>query len=174
VVRCLIGFIFFVITDCFSQKVYDKSATITFEPYNSIIIDGQLRFEIDVRMSDCLENIEILDIDKIKIKKNIWDKIHDWWWFKIRRNFDFKISKRFTLELNEDNYHLREDESDEQIYMKCDILTLKSIFERKTLKKKLQINLYSKSGKKVYSKIFILDKLKLIENGEVRIGIEPI
>jgi hypothetical protein len=173
VVRCLIGLFFILIGNCAAQKVYEKSATITFEPFNSLVIDGQLQFQIDVRMSDCLSKIEVLDIDKIKVKKNIWDKIYDWWWFKVRRKFDFRISKQFILELNENNYHLREEGSSEQIYMKCDILTLKSIFDRKTLKKKLQINLYSRSGKKIYTKMFTLDKIELVGEGEVRLGIEP-
>lgn len=157
----------------FAQKVNPKSATITFQPTNSLTIDGLLFFEIDVRMSDCLSNIEIIDIDKMKIKKNLWDKIYDWWWFKVRRRFDFQFSKRYSRDLHEENYFLREDESSEQIYMKCELISLQSVFGRKNLNKNLEINLYSKSGRKVYTKKFKLNKIKLVEESEVRLGVEP-
>jgi hypothetical protein len=51
--------------------------------------------------------------------------------------------------------------------MKCNLLQLKSVFGRKTFRKRLEINVYSLSGKKIYSKTFILDKNKLIEDGEI-------
>ena len=125
-------------------------------------------------MADCLSYIEMNDFDKIKKKKNVGDKLHDWWWFKVRKIYDFEVSKTYSKELEEDNYFLKEtDDLSEQIYMKCDLIQLKSVFSRKTIKRKLQINLYSKSGKVVYSKIFILYKNKLLEKMEVRLGVEP-
>ena len=157
----------------YGQRVFPKTAKISLTEFNSVAEDGMITFEISVRMSDCLSHIEMNDLDRMKIKKNLWDKIHDWWWFKIRKKFDFEISKTFKLNLHESNYFLSEEGSSEDIFMKCDLITLKSVYGRKSVKKKLQINLYSKSGKLVYSKDFILDKYKLIEKGEVRPGVEP-
>ena len=132
-----------------------------------------LSFEIDVRMADSFSHFEINDFDRIRIKKNVWDKIYDWWWFKVRKNLDFQKSKTFRKDIFETDYYLRDDQDSEQIYLKIDLITLKSIFGRKYLKKNLELNLYSKSGRKIYSKKITLDKYKLIENKEVRLGIEP-
>jgi hypothetical protein len=164
----------FLCTNVKAQRVYPKTAIIRLENFSTINSDGLLTFEIDVRMADCLSHIEMNDFDKIKKKKNVGDKLHDWWWFKVRKIYDFEVSKTFIGELNEENYYLKVlDDEEEHISMKCDLIQLKSVFSRKTIKRKLQINLYSKSGKMVYSKIFILDKNKILQKMEVRLGIEP-
>jgi hypothetical protein len=158
----------------FAQRVSPKSAIVRLEEFNSIREDGLLTFEIEVKMADCMSHIELLDVSKFYKKKNIWDKIHDWWWFKVRKIYDFEVSKTFTRELSEDNYSLKDtDYLAEVIVMKCELIRLKSIFPRKLTKRKLEINLYSKSGKKVYSKVFTFKKYKILEEGEVRLGIEP-
>ena len=158
----------------YSQRVYPKTAIIRLEKFSSLNNDGILTFEIGVRMADCLSNIELNDMKKKEKKKNIWDKLHDWWWFKIRKIYDFEVSKTFTKEIYDHEYFLKDtDDLSEQIYMKCELIQLKSVFSRESVNRKLEINLYSKSGKKVYSKIFILNKNKLLENMEVRLGIEP-
>lgn len=157
-----------------SQKVNQKSAIIRLEQLNNLKGDGLLTFEIEVRMADCFSHVELIDVKKLNKKKNIWDKLHDWWWFKVRKIYDFEVSKTFTRELTEDNYSLKNTEFlDEVIVMKCDLIQLKSVFPRKLLKRKLELNLYSKSGKKIYSKTFTLRKMKILEEGEVRLGIEP-
>jgi hypothetical protein len=171
-VRYLIIFFIFQINFLFGQRVYPKTAIIRLENFSTISNDGLLTFEIDVRMADCLSEIEMNDMDKKKKKKSIWNRIHDWWWFKIRRIHDFESSKTYTKQLKEDNYYLIDDEK-EHISMKCDLIQLKSVFPGKAIKKKIEINLYSKNGKRVYSKIFILDKNKLLEKMEVRLGVEP-
>jgi hypothetical protein len=164
----------FLCSNIKAQRVYPKTALIRLEKFNSLNDDGLLTFEISVRMADCLSHIEMNDFDKIKKKKNVGDKLHDWWWFKVRKIYDFEVSKTYSKELEEDNYFLKEtDDLSEQIYMKCDLIQLKSVFSRKTTKRKLEINLYSKSGKLVYSKTFILDKNKILQEMEVRLGIEP-
>ena len=164
----------FLCSNIKAQRVYPKTALIRLEKFNSLNDDGLLTFEISVRMADCLSHIEMNDFDKIKKKKNVGDKLHDWWWFKVRKIYDFEVSKTYSKELEEDNYFLKEtDDLSEQIYMKCDLIQLKSVFSRKTIKRKLQINLYSKSGKMIYSKTFILDKNKILQKMEVRLGIEP-
>jgi hypothetical protein len=162
----------FLCSNIKAQRVYPKTAIIRLENFNAISNDGLLTFEIDVRMADCLLKIEMNDVDKKKKKKNIWNRIHDWWWFKVRRIHDFESSRTYTKQLKEDYYYLIDDE-EERIYMKCDLIQLKSVFPGKAIKKKIEINLYSRSGKRVYSKIFILDKNKLLEKMEVRLGIEP-
>lgn len=172
--RYLIIIFIFQINFLFGQRVYPKTAIIRLENFSTINSDGLLTFEIDVRMADCLSHIEMNDFDKFKKKKNVGDKLHDWWWFKVRKIYDFEVSKTYSKELEEDNYFLKEtDDLSEHISMKCDLIQLKSVFSRKTIKRKLQINLYSKSGKMVYSKTFILDKNKILQKMEVRLGIEP-
>lgn len=172
--RYLIIFFIFQINFLFGQRVYPKTAIIRLENFSTINSDGLITFEIDVRMADCLSHIEMNDFDRIKKEKNFGDKLHDWWWFKVRKIYDFEVSKTFIGELNEQNYYLKVlDVEEEHISMKCDLIQLKSVFSRKTIKKKIEINLYSKSGKKVYSKVFILDKNKLLEKMEVRLGVEP-
>lgn len=153
------------------QRVNQKSAKILLQDYSFVQNDGLLFFEIEVRMADCLQELELLDVSSVRNKKNIWDKVHDWWWFKIRKVYDFGISKRYSKELSEDNYTLREtDILEEVIVMKCELIRLKSIFIRKMTIRKLKINIYSKSGKIIYSKLFILDKNKLIQEQEIEIN----
>jgi hypothetical protein len=170
----LILSLIFISDICFSQRVYEKSAKIILDKFDGLREDGQLYFEIEVRMADCLSHLEFSDASKIKSKKTIADKVHDWWWFKVREIYDFEVSQTFTKEIHEDDYSLRDtDDFSERIVMKCSLMRLQSVFPRKRFKRKIQLLIYSKSGKLIYSKIFILDKLKLIEEGEVRLGIEP-
>jgi hypothetical protein len=151
-----------------SQRVYPKSAVIRLEKFNPIKDDGMLTFEIEVRMADCLESIELIDVEKFKPKKNLGDKIHDWWWFKVREIYDFNVSKRYTKEISDLDYSLKEtDDLSEVIVMKCELIQLKSVFSRKETKKKLKIVLYSKSGKSIYEKVFILNRYKILEEGEI-------
>jgi hypothetical protein len=142
------------------QKIGRHPPKIYVENYSALSNDGTIFFEIDVRMSDCLSHIEIKDITKVKTKRTFWDWLHDFWWFKILRIYDFEISKVYSKELDVDNYYLKEDEI-ESIYMKTELLSIKSIFGRKD-KMKLLVNLYSHSGKVVYTKEFVLYKDKLI------------
>jgi len=146
------------------QRVGMKPPKFYVEDYSSLSNDGTIFFEIDVRMSDCLSHIEIKDITKVKTKRTFWDWLHDFWWFKILRIFDFEISKIFTKELEVENYYLK-DTGDglEHIYMKSELLSIQSMFGR-TYKKKILVNLYSHSGKIVYTKDFVLDKNKLIQD----------
>ena len=158
----------------YCQRVYPKTAIIRLEKFSSLSNDGILTFEIEVRIADCLSHLEINDMNKRGEKRTIWNRIHDWWWFKVRKIYDFEVSKTFTKEIEDDEYFLRDtDDLSEQIYMKCNLIPLKSVFSNKSINRKLEINIYSMSGKKVYSKIFILNKNKLLEEMEVRLGVEP-
>ena len=122
-----------------SQRVYPKSAIIRLEKFNPLKDDGLLTFEIEVRMADCLSEIEILDVEKFKPKKNFGDKIHDWWWFKVREIYDFNVSKRFIKEIREIDYSLKEtDNLSEVIVMKCELIQLKSVFSMLILSIKLK------------------------------------
>jgi len=155
----------FLVINCnfvLGQRVGTKPGKFYVENYSSLSDDGTIFFEIDVRLSDCLSHIEIKDITKVKNKRTFWDWLHDFWWFKILRVFDFQISKVFSRELNVENYYIK-DTGDglEHIYMKAELLSIKSIFGRKD-EKNILVNLYSYSGKILYSKDFILDKNKLI------------
>jgi len=153
-------------TLCVGQKIGSNPPSFGVEKFNTLNNDGMLTFEIDVRMADCLEYVEIIDVDKYKEKKNIWDKIHDWWWFKIIKRFDFQIAKKFRKQVHENDYFLKDlDDGREHIVMKCELITIKSLFGRKLLKKKIRINIVSKTGKSIYSKDFVLDKIKLLKDG---------
>ena len=157
----------FLVINCnfvLGQRVGIKPGIFYVENYSSLSDDGTIFFEIDVRLADCLSHIEIKDVTKVKNKRTFWDWLHDFWWFKILRVFDFQISKIFSRELNVENYYIK-DTGDglEHIYMKSELLSIKSIFGRKD-EKKILVNLYSHSGKILYSKDFILDKNKLIED----------
>ena len=158
----------------YSQRVGSEPAIIGLTNVNAYTNDATLTFQIDCRMADCIMYVEINDFDKIKGKKNFWDKIHDFWWFKILKIYDFEVSHTFKRFTDEEHYFL-DDRNDgkEHIMMKCELINLRSIFGRKKLKRKLQINVVSKSGKTIYTKIFTLDKTKLLMKQEVRLGIEP-
>jgi len=161
-------FILFITSAGLSQKVGSNPPKIYIENYSPITNDGTLFFDIDVRIADCLSYIEVNDMVKLKKKKTIWDKIHDWWWFKVLKKYDFEISKTFIRKLKVDDYYIAEiDDGQEHIYVKCELMNMKSLFGRKT-KKEVQINLVSLSMKTVYSKEFTLYKSKLIQNYENR------
>jgi len=147
------------------QRVGLKPPIFEVEKFNSLQNDGMLTFDIDCRMADCIWMVQIIDIEKYKTKKTFWDKIHDWWWFKIIKRFDFEIAKKFNKEISSDNYYLKDlGDGSENIYMKCELITLKSLFGRKSTKKRIRINIFSLSGKKIYTRDFLLDKIKLLEN----------
>lgn len=165
----------FFLTLCFivisnfglGQRVGSRPAIFALEKYNSLSNDGVITFEIDCRMADCVSFVQIVDIDKIKQRKNIWDKIHDWWWFKIIKRFDFQTEKELNVEINVDNYFLKDlDDGKEHIYFKCELITLKSLFGRKYTKKRVRINIFSLSGRQIYTKDITLDKNRLIESIE--------
>ena len=170
----LILFFIFFSNISLSQKVYNKTALLKLEKYNTISNDGILTFEVEVRISDCISYIEINDVLKLKKNKNIWDKLYDWWWFKVRKIYDFNIAKTYTKPITEENYYLKEsDDLEPHIVMRCELMSLKSLYGRKSTRKKIEINLYSMSGKVIYSKIITLRKSKIIQNSEVRLGVEP-
>ena len=151
-----------------AQRVGMRPVTLRLENYSAVSDDGMLTFEIDVRMADCIDYIEINDVDKIKKVKSTRDKLHDWWWFKVRQIYDFKSARTFTKEIHESDYFLKDlGDDEEHISMKCDLLQMKSVFGRKTIRKRLEINIYSLSGKKIYSKTIVLDKNELIEEEEI-------
>jgi hypothetical protein len=156
-------FLSFLSLESFGQMVGKKEPIIRLKDYNIITDDGIITFEIDVRMSDCLDYLELNDMTKRKKDKTFWDKLYEWWWFKVLKIYNFEISKTLHKKLTIDNYFLLDSDDDqEHIVMRTDIIPLKSLFGRK-LKKKVQINLFSMTGKCVYSKEFILNKNKLIE-----------
>ena len=80
----------------YSQRVGSEPAIIGLTNVNAYTNDATLTFQIDCRMADCIMYVEINDFDKIKGKKNFWDKIHDFWWFKILKIYDFEVSHTFS------------------------------------------------------------------------------
>ena len=154
----------FSVSSVVAQRVGRYPPKIYIENYNTVMNDGVLCFEIDVKVADCLSYLELIDMSEYKYKKNIFDKIHDWWWFKILKIYNFDTEKKITKNLDVDNYYLKDTEDNSEIIMmKSELLSIKSLFGRK-YKKKVRINVYSLSSKRVFSKEFEFDKNKLIED----------
>jgi hypothetical protein len=163
----LIFVLYLVISQVQGQRVGSKPPKFILENYSSMSNDGTIFFDIDVKMSDCLSHIEIKDVSKLKTDRTFWDWLHDFWWFKILRIFDFERSKTFSRTIDIENYYLKEeDDGLEHIHMKVELLSLKSIFGRDE-KKKILVNLYSLSSKIIYSKEFYLNRNKLIEESTI-------
>lgn len=147
-----------------SQKVGRYPPRVTIENFNTINSDGIICFEIDVRVSDCIAYVELIDLSEYKENKNIIDKIHDWWWFKVLKIYNFETEKKIRKEIDIENYSLREtSDNSELIVMKTEIISLKSLFGRK-LQKDVRIDVYSLSSKIIFSKKYHFDKIKLIES----------
>jgi len=147
-----------------SQKIGRYPPKITIEKFNTINSDGIICFEIDVRLSDCISYVELIDLSEYKENKNLTDKIHDWWWFKLLKIYNFETEKKIRKEIDIENYLLREtNDNSELIVMKTDIMSLKSLFGRKS-EKDVRIDVYSLSSKIIFSKKYHFDKIKLIES----------
>ncbi len=161
----LFFFLLFYKTNTFGQRVYPKTAKLILIDYSSLSNDGLIFFEIEVRMSDCISQIELIDIDNYKLKKNIWDKLYDFWWFKIMKVYNFSKTKKFSKEISESDYTLKDlDDGKEHILMDVSLLNIKSLYSRKETTKRIRIILHSFSGKIIYDKNFNIDKTDLIQN----------
>lgn len=147
-----------------SQKIGRYPEQITVENFNPINSDGVICFEIDVRVSDCIAYVELIDLSEYKTKKNLFDKIHDWWWFRVLKIYNFETEKKIRKEIDIENYSLKETkDNSELIVMKTELISIKSLFGRK-LEKDVKIDVYSLSSKLSFSKKYHFNKIKLIES----------
>lgn len=170
----LISFLLIISNFCFSQKIYEKTARVTLDEFIIKKNDGQLYFEIEVRMIGLVSHIEIKDPFKIEKSGNVFNKISKWWWLKLVKTKDFKYTNLYSRKILDEDYFINDTfDSNAGIVMRCELVKLKSVFFGSTSKRELQIEIYSKIGSKIYSKTFTLDKIKIIEDGEVRLGVEP-
>ncbi len=158
-------FLTFFLSFGYCQRVGMKEPIFTLENYYPISGDGMVTFEIDCRMPETIETVELNDIRKKKAnERNFFDKLHDWWWFKVRKIYNFEIAKTYTFKPANENYYLKDlGDDEEHIYMKCHLIPLKSLFGNKN-KKQIEIILYNIVGKIIYHKKFTLDKNSLIKD----------
>jgi hypothetical protein len=126
---CMLGFSGF----SNAQTIGKKSPRVELHNYNPIKEDGELIFQIDVRMADCVSHLEFSSEN---------------------------AKKPIQISVTENDYILSED-GDEQIYLKVALGNLKEIMKKK---KELPIDLsiFSKSGKLIYSKQLNLQKETLV------------
>ncbi len=144
-----------------SPPFVGKNYSIYIEDYNTLRDEGVLVFEVDVKIADCIHRVVLTDITNYKEKKNIFDKIYDWWYFKVRKKFNFEISKTISIYPNIDNYYLKDsDDGSEIIMLKTKILSTRSLFKKQKLKT-IKIQIYNLSEREVFTKVFNLDKNKL-------------
>jgi hypothetical protein len=158
-------FLTLLISFGYCQRVGTKEPLFALENYSQISGDGMVTFEIDCRMPETIETVELNDIKKKKKnERNFFDKLDDWWWFKVRKIYNFEIAKTYTFKPANENYYLKDLGDDyEHIYMKCNLIPLKSLFVRNN-RKQIEIILYNIAGKIIYNRKFTLDKNSLIKD----------
>ena len=116
-----------------AQTVGRKKPKMELLGYNPLKDDGELTFEIDVRMADCISHLELLSENSRKPLK---------------------------VEVAESDYYLSED-GQEQIYMKVTLGSMKEILKKKK-ELPSDLTIFSKSGKPIYSRQLHLIKDELI------------
>lgn len=137
VLRLLVGLIlaggFSICTESYAQTIGRKKARMELSNYNPLKDDGEIVLEIDVRMADCVSYLEITSENS---------------------------KKPMAVEVSEENYYISED-GEEQIYLKVVLCSMKEILKKR---KEISVNLtiYSKSGKPIYTKQHNIKKEELI------------
>jgi hypothetical protein len=119
-----------------AQTVGKKPPKVVLKDYNYKQDDGNLEFEVDVRMADCISYIEI-------------------------KNPDTK--KPVQVQVTENDYYLSE-ENGQDIILRLSLGTLKDILKKREVLAAGLI-IYSKSGKPIYSNELSLNKADLISAG---------
>lgn len=116
-----------------AQTVGRKKPKLELLSYNPLKDDGELSFQIDVRMADCISHLELANENS---------------------------KKPLKVEVAESDYYLSED-GEEQIYLKVTLGSMKEILKKKK-ELPSELTIYSKSGKPIYSKQIHLVKDDLI------------
>jgi hypothetical protein len=130
----LAGLILSVFADnAFGQTIGRKKPKMELLSYNPLKDDGELAFEIDVRMADCISHLELLSENS---------------------------KKPIKVDVAESDYYLSE-EGDEQIYMRVSLGSMKEILKKKK-ELPSDLVIYSKSGRPIYTKQIHLVKEDLI------------
>lgn len=116
-----------------AQTVGRKAPKLTLKDYNPSKEDGNLQFEVDVRMADCISYIEL---------KNEATK------------------KPVKVEVNENDYYL-DEENGRDIYLRLEVGTLKELLRKKE-SLPTALTIFSKSGKPIYTNQLSISKSDLI------------
>jgi len=128
-----IVFFLFSIYPSLSQTVGKRPPKITLLDYNTKLDDGNLQFEVDVRMADCISYLEFKSADS---------------------------KKTFKVKVHENDYYLNE-ENGHEIILRLSIGTLKELLKKK-LSLDLNLVIYSKTGKAIYNGEVLFNKADLI------------
>jgi hypothetical protein len=118
---------------CNSQVVGRNICKVSLETYDPKEDDGDLSFEIDCRMVDCLLELEIIADERRK-------------------------KKFFTYWIYESNYYLSEDSL---IMMKLDLGNMKKLIDDNKYSL-MNIRIYSKSTSLVFQRMMSFDRENLI------------
>ena len=116
-----------------AQTVGKKPPKVVLKDYNYKQDDGNLEFEVDVRMADCISYIEIKNPD---------------------------ARKAVQVQVTENDYYLSE-ENGQDIILRLSLGTLKEILKKREMMA-ADLIIYSKSGKPIYTNEVALSKYDLI------------
>jgi hypothetical protein len=116
-----------------AQTLGRKKPKLELVGYSPLKDDGDLVFQIDVRLADCISLIELSSENSRKPLKVV---------------------------VSENDYYLSED-GEEQIFMKISLGTLKEIMKKKK-ELPTELVIYSKSGKPIYTRQFNLNRDELV------------
>jgi len=116
-----------------AQTVGRKKPKLELVGYSVLKDDGDLVFQIDVRLADCISLIELSSENSKKPVKVV---------------------------VSENDYYLSED-GDEQIYLKISLGTLREIMKKKK-ELPTEMVIYSKSGKPIFTRQINLNRDELV------------
>jgi len=119
-----------------AQTVGRKPPKVVLKDYNYKADDGNIEFEVDVRLADCISYVELKNPDSKKPVK---------------------------VEVTENNYFLSE-ENGQDILLRLSLGTLKEILKKREVMA-ADLIIYSKSGKPIYINELSLNKADLISAG---------
>lgn len=123
---------FFILNFSIGQRIGNDEPIWTLTEYNQISKDGYIQVEIDVRMADIVSYVELNDVRVEKDDKKIFDKISDWWWFKVLRRPNYYITRSFTKTISIENYVIVIDNDNmEKIVLRTKLVPLSSLFGNK-------------------------------------------
>ena len=123
---------FFILNVSIGQRIGNDEPIWTLTEYEQRSKDGYIQVEIDVRMADVVSYVELNDVWVEKDDKRIWDKISDWWWFKVLKRPNYYVNRSFTKKISIENYFIVTDnENIEKIVLRTKLVPLRSLFGNK-------------------------------------------
>jgi len=123
---------FFTLNVSIGQRIDNEELVWTLTDYDRISKDGYIQVEVDVRMADVVSYVELNDVWVEKDDKKIWDKISDWWWFKVLKRPNYYVNRSFTKTISIENYFLvTGNDNNEKIVLRTKLIPLRSLFGNK-------------------------------------------